>query len=249
MNFTGKVAVVTGAGTGNGEAIAQRLYEGGATVVLISRHLDSIQSVCARIDPKAERTLAIESDVQDPKAIEDAIKMIINKFGHLDFAVNNAGITGTAGVPIQDVDIDVWREVIDIDLSGIFYCMKYEIPAMLSNGNGAIVNISSANGLVGLAGMSAYTTAKHGIIGLTKSAALELAESNIRVNAVAPGYVATPRILDSGKEVTDWMASLHPMKRLATREEVAELVVYLLSDVASFITGSVHSIDGGYTAQ
>src|SRR5690606_16908888 len=212
MDFTGKVALVTGAGTGNGEAIAERLFKGGAAVVLVSRHLDPVKYVCSRIDPKAERTLAIESDVQDPKAIEGAIKKAINKFGRLDFAVNNAGITGTAGIPIQDVDIDVWREVIDIDLSGIFYCMKYEIPAMLSGGGGAIVNMSSANGLVGLAGMSAYTTAKHGIIGLTKSAALELAESNIRVNAVAPGYVATPRIMESGKEVTDWMASTHPIK-------------------------------------
>jgi NAD(P)-dependent dehydrogenase (short-subunit alcohol dehydrogenase family) len=127
--------------------------------------------------------------------------------------------------------------------------MKYEIPAMLANGSGAIVNMSSANGLVGLAGMGAYTTAKHGIIGLTRSAALELAESNIRVCAVAPGYVATPRILDSGKDVTDWMAGTHPMKRLASLEEVADLVAYLLSDRASFITGSAHSIDGGYTAQ
>lgn len=127
--------------------------------------------------------------------------------------------------------------------------MKYQIPAMLSIGGGAIVNMSSANGLVGLAGMSAYTTAKHGIIGLTKSAALELAEYNIRVNAVAPGYVATPKILESGKEITDWMANAHPIKKLASREDVAELITYLLSDAASFITGSVYSIDGGYVAQ
>lgn len=249
MEFSGKTALITGAGTGNGEAIAERLFAGGASVGLVSRRLEPVQSVCRRIDPEGARTLAIEADVRDPHAVEAAVKRIVERFGALDLAVNNAGVTGPAGTPVQDIGADVWREVIETDLTGVFYSMKYEIPAMLANGSGAIVNMSSANGLVGLPGMAAYTAAKHGIVGLTRSAALELAESNIRVCAVAPGYVATPRILDSGKEVTDRMAGVHPMKRLATREEVADLVAYLLSARAAFMTGSVHSIDGGYTAQ
>jgi NAD(P)-dependent dehydrogenase (short-subunit alcohol dehydrogenase family) len=249
MEFKEKVAFVTGAGTGNGEAIAERLYAGGASVVLVSRQLEPVELVCRRIDTKGMRTLALEANVCDPIAMESAVKQCIERFGKLDLAVNNAGITGPAGVSVQDIESDIWREVIDTDLTGIFHSMKYEIPVMLANGSGAIVNMSAANGLVGLAGMSAYTAAKHGIIGLTRSAALELAESNIHVCAVAPGYVATPRIMDSGKEVTDWIAGVHPMKRLATREEVANLVAYLLSERAAFMTGSVHSIDGGYTAQ
>jgi len=249
MEFKGKVALVTGAGTGNGEAIAARLHAGGACVALVSRRLEQVESVYRSIDPEGARTVALEADVRDPKAMEGAVRRTLERFGKLDLAVNNAGITGPAGVPVQDLEAEIWREVIETDLTGIFYSMKYEIPAMLANGSGAIVNMSSANGLVGLAGMASYTAAKHGVIGLTRSAALELAESNIRVCAVAPGYVATPRIMDSGKEVTDWMAGLHPMKRLATREEVADLVAYLLSDRAAFMTGSVHSIDGGYTAQ
>jgi len=247
--FEGKIAVVTGAGTGIGEAVVERLYTGGASVALVSRRIAPLHDICKRIDPSGKRTFPLEADVRDPQSVQMAMDSIIENLGKIDIAVNNAGITGPANIPLQDLDIEIWRDVIETDLTGVFYCMKYEIPAMLNNGSGAIVNMSSANGLVGLAGMAAYTAAKHGIIGLTRSAALELAGSDIRVCAVAPGYVATPRIMDSGKEVTDYMAAAHPMKRLATREEVADLVAYLLSERAAFITGSVHCIDGGYTAQ
>lgn len=237
--FDGYVALVTGAGTGNGEAIAERLHAGGAEVALVGRRLSPLLEVCGRIDPAGERTLAIEADVSDADAVLRAVEQTVQGFGKLDLAVNNAGIPGPAGTPVQDLEIDTWREVIATDLTGVFYCLKYEIPPMLTAGSGSIVNLSSANGLVGLPGMAAYTTAKHGVIGLTRSVALELADSNIRVNAVVPGYVATPRILESGPDAVDWMASVHPMQRLASRDEVAELVIILLSARVSFTTGSV----------
>ena len=247
--FAGKIALVTGAGAGIGETVAERLFAGGAAVALLGRQLEPLKVVCRRLDPRGDRTLPLEVDVRNSQAIANAIQTVVARFGKLDWAVNNAGITGPAGIPVQNLEEAIWREVIETDISGVFYCMKHEIQAMLATGAGAIVNMTSANGLVGLPGMAAYTTAKHGIIGLTRTAALELAESNVRVCAIAPGYVATPRIMESGQEITDWMANAHPMKRLATREEVADFTAYLLSDKAAFITGSVHSIDGGYTAQ
>lgn len=247
--FSGQVAIVTGAGTGIGEAVVGRLHAGGAKVALVGRKLAQVEAVAMRLDPAGQRAFPVEADVRDPSAVQQAVRRIVERFGKLDLAVNNAGVTGPANTPLHELDVETWREVLDTDLSGMFYSMKYEIPAMLANGSGAIVNLSSANGLVGLPGLAAYTAAKHGVIGLTRSAALELAEANIRVCAIAPGYVATPRILDSGEEVTGWMASVHPLKRLATREEVADFVAYLLSERAAFVTGSVHAIDGGYTAQ
>lgn len=249
MQFEGKVAFVTGAGTGIGESVARRLFDGGASVALVSRRLESVKAVCDEIDRDGTRTIALEADVRDSAAVQRAVTKTVERFGRLDLAVNNAGVAGPAGVPVQDLDAESWREVLDTDVTGVFFSMKAAIPAMLANGGGSIVNLSSANGLVGLPGMAAYTAAKHAVIGLTRSVALELATSGIRVNAVAPGYVATPRIVESGAEVTAFMADAHPMKRLATREEIAELIAFLLSDSSAFVTGSVYSADGGYTAQ
>ena len=249
QEFSGKVVFVTGAGTGNGEAIAERFVAAGAQVALVSRSLAPLPELQNRIAADQRFTLPIQADVRDIDSIQAAVQQTLQHFGKIDIAVNNAGITGTAGVPLQDVEVAVWRDVMETDVSGMFYCMKSQIPPMLENGGGVIINLSSANGLVGLAGMSAYTAAKHAVIGLTRSAALELAEQNIRVCAIAPGYVATPRILASGQETVDFMAAAHPMKRLAKPQEIADLVAYLASERAAFITGSVHSIDGGYTAQ
>lgn len=249
QEFLGKVVFVTGAGTGNGEAIAERFAAAGAQVALVGRSLAPLLALQNRIDADKCQTLPIQADVRHLDSVRAAVQQTLQHFGKMDIAINNAGITGTAGVPLQDVDVAVWQDVIETDVSGMFYCMKTQIPPMLDNGGGVIINLSSANGLVGLAGMSAYTTAKHAVIGLTRSAALELAEQNIRVCAIAPGYVATPRILAAGQEIVEDMAAAHPMKRLAKPQEVADFVAFLASDRAAFITGSVHSVDGGYTAQ
>lgn len=239
---------MTGAGTGLGETIAERLYAEGANVVLANRHPEPARKVAARIDPEGTRTLVTATDVRDPASVRRMVEDSVARFGGLHFAVNNAGVTGPL-LPITELADEDWRDVIETDVSGVFYCLKHEIPAIVASGGGAIVNMSSANGLVGVPRLAAYTAAKHAVIGLTRAVALETAAQGVRVNAVAPGYVETPRIREAGDDVLRAMAESHPLQRNATREEVADLVVYLLSDRAGFITGSVQVIDGGYTAR
>ncbi|MEH2920900.1 SDR family NAD(P)-dependent oxidoreductase [Samsonia erythrinae] len=249
MNFEKKVAIVTGSTNGIGETIADILHENGAYVVIASRDKEHSERKAYELDPAGKITLGIECDVSDPVSVERMVDSVMRKFGALHLAVNNAGITGAHNKNIPDQSIDDWNRVINTSLSSVFYCLKYEIPAMLKSGGGSIVNLSAVNGLVGIAGLAPYTVAKHGIIGLTKSAALEFADKGIRVNAIAPGYVDTPRMREAPANVLEAFGNSHPMKRFATRLEVANFISFLLSDLAGFCTGSVYPIDGGYLAQ
>ncbi|GGG67490.1 oxidoreductase [Salipiger pallidus] len=243
--FEGKTAIVTGGASGIGAAIAQRLAEDGATVVVADLKLDAAQ---AQAD-KLPGAIALEVDTADEASVRKLIEETVARTGGLHLMVNNAGVGGqSAGA--GDYDPDDWRKTIDINLNGVFYGVRYAIPEMKKAGGGAIVNMASILGSVGFAQSPAYVAAKHGVVGLTKSAALSSATDNIRINAVGPGFIATPLVENAlDADTREALAQLHATKRLGKAEEVAALTAFLLSDEASFITGSYHLVDGGYTAQ
>ncbi len=248
-DFQNKVAIVTGAGSGIGAAIARELAERGAVVIAADLDLTAAQDVASEIRGDGGQAHAIEVDVADPAAAERLVEFAVETGGALHLAVNNAGIGGP-DEHVADYPLDGWKQVIDVNLNGVFYGMKYQIAAMLKTGGGAIVNVSSILGSVGWAGASAYVTAKHGLIGLTKTAAIEYAQAGVRINAVGPAFIDTPLLSKNlDEETLGQLAGLHPIGRLGTSEEVSALTCFLLSDRAGFITGSYHLVDGGYTAR
>jgi NAD(P)-dependent dehydrogenase (short-subunit alcohol dehydrogenase family) len=247
--FGGKTALVTGAGSGIGEAIAAALAARGARVVIADLNLEAAQRAVAAIGAAGGVAAAVQADVADLASAEAMVKFAADTYGGLDVAVNNAGIGG-AQAPTGEYPPDSWEKVIAINLNGVFYCMRHEIPAMLARGGGAIVNMASILGWVGFANSAAYVAAKHGVLGLTQAAAIEYATRGIRINSIGPGFITTPLLSTSLDEAAQKaIGDLHPMKRMGRPEEVAALACFLASDEASFITGSYYAVDGGYTAQ
>jgi len=195
------------------------------------------------------KAIFIKADTSSAEDNQKLVDKTLSEFGGLHIAVNNAGIGGPLS-PTGDYPLDGWKKVIDINLSGVFYGMRYQIPAMKSHGGGSIVNISSILGQVGTAGAPAYTAAKHGVVGLSRTAALDHSKEGIRINAVGPAYIKTPLLENNlDQEVLDGLVTLHPIGRLGEDYEVAELILWLASDKASFVTGNYYAVDGGYLAQ
>ena len=245
LDFTGKVALITGAASGIGEAVARQLAGANAQVIVADIDVATADAVANAIGHNA---LGWGLDVSDPDAVRQAVDMAVERFGALHLAVNNAGIGG-ASLDTADYPLDEWHRVLGVNLHGVFYSMKYEIPAIVASGGGAIVNMASILGSNGWAGSAAYVAAKHALVGMTKSAALEYAARGLRVNAVGPGFIDTPLLSHMDADTHQALATLHPVGRLGTCDEVAALTCFLLSQQASFITGSYHLVDGGYSAR
>jgi NAD(P)-dependent dehydrogenase (short-subunit alcohol dehydrogenase family) len=245
----GKTAIVTGAGSGIGKAIALLYAKEGARVVVSDIMETTAAETAGEIKSGGGVAIVVKADTGNADDCKNLVDQAVRELGGLHIAVNNAGIAGPIQ-PLGEYPIEGWEKVISVNLSGVFYCMRYQIPAMLASGGGSIVNISSILGKVASKGSAAYVSAKHGVVGLTEAAALEYADQKIRVNSIGPGYILTPMLTNNLDEATmKSVAGLHPMGRLGTAEEVAELALWLNSNKASFVTGSYYSIDGGYLIQ
>lgn len=245
MRFTGKIIAVTGGGSGIGEAIVRRLVSEGATVAV----LDVEETNARRVASTLERARAFRADVTDATGLANVFQNVAEDFGRLDGAVNNAGVGGPF-VPSAEYPLEWWDRIISTNLSGVFYSVRAELPYLIAAGGGAIVNMSSICGLVGQAGTAGYVAAKHAVVGLTKTVALEYGAQGIRCNAVCPTYVRTPLTMAELKDDETWkeLDARHATGYCATAEDVAAMTAFLLSDDARSVTGSAHLVDGGITA-
>ena len=248
-SLRGKVAIVTGASRGIGAATARAFADAGAAVALAARSEDELTELAATIDAAGGRAIAVPTDVGDADAVRQLVERTVDAFGKLDVAFNNAAGGGPPPTPLADVLVDAYDAAIAITLRSVFLSMKFEIPAILQTAEGgAIVNMSSTAGLEAVGGLAGYVSAKHGVIGLTKTAALDYGDRNIRVNAVAPGPILTDNLARAGEEAQRQAASAMPIRRVGQPDEVAQVVVWLCSDRASYITGATIPIDGGKLA-
>jgi NAD(P)-dependent dehydrogenase (short-subunit alcohol dehydrogenase family) len=249
--LSGKTAIVTGGASGIGEATALLYAEYGANVVVSDIHEEPGNKVAEQIKQNGGNAIFVKADVSRPEECEQLANKAVATFGSIDIAFNNAGIGGESNL-VGDMSIEGWEKVIAVNLNSVFYCMKYQLLQMQKQGSGTIVNNSSILGAVGFANSAAYVAAKHGVVGLTQTAALEYSAQGVRINAVGPAFINTPMLSEAGMDDNvkqSVLVLMHPIGRLGESKEVAELVVWLSSDKASFVTGSYYPVDGGYLAR
>ena len=243
-----KTVLITGAASGIGKSAAEIFASADANVVISDIHASEGEELAKDICNAGGKASFFKADVAVATEMDALVQFTVKTYGKLDIAVNNAGISGEQNT-IADMSIEGWEKVISVNLNSVFYGMKYQISAMLKSGGGSIVNITSILGAVGFAGSAGYSAAKHGIIGLTQTAALEFSGKNIRINAVGPGFIETPLLDALDANMKSQLVAMHPIGRLGKSEEVAELILWLGSDKSSFVTGSYYPIDGGYLAK
>jgi NAD(P)-dependent dehydrogenase (short-subunit alcohol dehydrogenase family) len=247
-SLAGRVAIVTGASRGIGAATARALSRAGATVVLAARTTQALDTLAADITAAGGGALAVATDVTDPDSVRHLVERTVEAYGHLDAAVNNAAGGGHPPTPLAEVAVEDYDSALTVSLRGVFLAMKYQIPAMLDSGGGAIVNMASTGGLHPVGGLAGYVSAKFAVIGLTRTAALDYADRGIRVNALAPGPILTEQLERAGAQAQQRAAAALPVGRLGRPEEVAAAAVWLCSPESSFVTGSTLTVDGGMLA-
>lgn len=250
-NLKGKTAIVTGGSSGIGEATALLYAEYGCNVVVSDIQEEKGKKVAEKINASKGSAIFIKADVSKPQDCDMLVNKTVATFGALDIAFNNAGISGESSA-IAEMSLEGWDHIIDINLNSVFYCMKYQLLQMQKQQKGSIINNSSILGQVGFANAAGYVAAKHGVIGLTQTAALEYSAHGIRINAIGPAFINTPLLTEAGMDNNvkqNVLVPMHPIGRLGEPNEVAELVIWLSSDKASFVTGSYYPVDGGYLAR